>query len=114
MCYCGCKIYTQFSPHERGRESAPTSDSEDEHHSPRQSNSRKAEESRSRSHSPTEPPEWAKVLLKQQKDNAAELRRLQAEIEHGRAPQKKGTSTGASFSLRGKQEAVATTSTTAW
>ena len=94
------------SPHERGREPAPTSDSEDERHSPRQSNSRKAEESRSRSRSPTEPPAWAKELLKQQKDNAAELRRLQAEIEHGRAPQKRERVPEPVFLLRGKQEAV--------
>ena len=34
----------------------------------------------------TEPPEWAKALLKQQQANAAQLKRLQNEVTNSKSP----------------------------
>ena len=46
---------------------------------------RRHSRSRSHSHSPSGPPEWAKELLKQQQENAAELKRLQGELSSAKS-----------------------------
>ena len=45
----------------------------------------KSHSSQSGSHSPDQPPEWAKQLLEQQKANVAELKRIQDELASSRA-----------------------------
>lgn len=70
---------------------SPTSYEDVREHGSRHSSGKKSKgsHSRSRTHSrsrsPTEPPQWAKKLLKNQEENVRELKRLQSEIERGRA-----------------------------
>ena len=69
--------------------------------SSRSKGSRSRSRSYSRSCSPTEPPQWAKELLKNQQENVKELKRLQSEIERGRsANMSKSTGRGAEPSFR--------------
>ena len=65
-----------------------TGDDRTTHESPCSATSsrRKSHGPRSRSRSPTQPPEWAKQLLQQQQSNAAELKRLQNELANATVP----------------------------
>ena len=54
-------------------------------HRSKSSRSRSKSRGHSRSRSPAEPPQWAKVLIRNQEEAGKELKRLQGEIERGRA-----------------------------
>lgn len=64
------------------RSSRQSSNGKERSHS---SKSRSRCETRSRSRSPSEPPQWARELLKNQAEYGKEIKRLQSEIERGRA-----------------------------
>ena len=88
----GSKVLRRLAPYNKSPNVSSRSQEPESRHDEHHSSGRKKSKSnsRSRSKSPAESPEWAKALLRQQGENAEELRRLKTEIEHGRTSQGEG------------------------